>query len=37
MSLSVENKGLLPIANILSMKTQTFDDFNFREPVIRIK
>ena len=37
MSLSVENKSLPPIANILSIKTQTFDDFSFREPVVRIK
>ena len=37
MSFSVENKSLPPIANILSIKTQTFDDFSFREPVVRIK
>jgi hypothetical protein len=34
MSLSVENKSLPPIANILSIKTQTFDDFSFREHVV---
>jgi hypothetical protein len=37
MSLSVENKSLPTIANILSFKAQTFDDFSFREPVVRIK
>ena len=37
MSLSVENKSLPPIANILSIKTQTFDEFCFRENVHRIK
>ena len=37
LSLSVENKSLPPITNILSIKAQTFDDFSFREPVIRIK
>ena len=37
MSLPVENKGLPPIANILSIKTQTFDEFSFRESVVRIK
>ena len=35
MSLSVENKSLPPIAKILSIKAQTFDDFSFREPVVR--
>jgi hypothetical protein len=33
MSLSVENKSLPPIANILSIKTQTFDDEIFEPPV----
>ena len=29
MSLSVENKSLPPIANILSIKTQTFNELNY--------
>ena len=37
MSLSVENKSLPPIANILSIKTQVLDDLSFIEPVVRIK
>jgi hypothetical protein len=37
LSLSVENKSLPPKTNIMSIKTQTFDDFSFREQVIRIK
>ena len=37
MSMSVENKSLPPIVNILSIKTQALDDFSFREPVVRIK
>jgi hypothetical protein len=30
MSLSVENKSLPPMVNILSIKTQALDDFSFR-------
>jgi len=37
MSQSVESKSLPPIANILSIKTQTFDEFCLRENVHRIK
>ena len=36
MSLSVENKSLPPITNILSIKTPTFDDFSFREQVVKL-
>jgi hypothetical protein len=37
MSLSVEDKSLPPIANILSIKAQTFDDFSLRELAVRFK
>ncbi len=36
LSLSVENKKFSPITNILSIKTPTFDDFSFREQVVKL-